>query len=60
MACEQEEHEFDYDPVTLARLLYPNLNLNDGLDRIHEEMRKKAEHEEFWSDPCWSEEETTH
>lgn len=58
MACEKEEHEYDYDPIQMARLLYPNLSIDEGLNVIHEEMKRKAEHDEFWSDPCWAEEIT--
>ena len=56
MAFEIEEREVeDYDPVALVSTLYPKLSLNDALDTYAAELTKRFEHEEFWSDPCWSE-----
>ncbi len=56
MAFEIEEREVEkYDPISLVKVLYPNLSISDGLDTYAAELTKRFEHEEFWSDPCWAE-----
>lgn len=60
MAFEIEEVEVDsYDPIKLAQTLYPHLPIEQGLDALFAEMKKRNEHEEFWADPCWSEPDRT-
>lgn len=55
MAFEIEEVEVsEYDPIKLVRTLYPNMNVSDALDVYASELTKRFEHEEFWSDSCWT------
>jgi len=59
MAFEIEEVEVaPYNPCELAKLLYPHLNINEGLDALFAEMSKREQSVEFWSDSCWTEQET--
>jgi hypothetical protein len=55
MAFEIEEREVEKYPIALVKVLYPNLSISKGLDVYASELTKRFEHEEFWSDPCWSE-----